>query len=359
MEARNPRTIQAMAKAYSDDLRRKLLEAHDRGEGSLRVLAKRFGVSVPWAWKISGLNIYYLHRNANAADPESWVLRTGALAEDWRGHWEAIIATKVLVAPVIVFAGLGSPVAVLIESVRLIRHALPNEATLYQVDPGERAGSRFFPELEIDASAYIQCDWGELMDQLADRVTIEQVDQLGRAADQKLREDAMHAEDVDPLLARLRSLGLVKFGKLRALWLLHEKLYSPVEASTPGLIADLVLALAMVIRVSGAHAVIMEDGLVQFTREGRIVSAYIIASGSGYRARAAVEARVGSQSRRFRNLPTPPNGVFVGGTSDAWDIELTPPGDILRGDENEHNPFPFLHVSQLRSDAGLIQRAVP
>ena len=53
MEARNPRTIQAMAKAYSDDLRRKLLEAHDRGEGSLRALAQRFGVSVPWAWKIS------------------------------------------------------------------------------------------------------------------------------------------------------------------------------------------------------------------------------------------------------------------------------------------------------------------
>ena len=53
MEARNPRTTQAMAKAYSDDLRRKLLEAHERGEGSLRELAQRFGVSVPWAWKIS------------------------------------------------------------------------------------------------------------------------------------------------------------------------------------------------------------------------------------------------------------------------------------------------------------------
>ena len=42
-----------MAKAYSDDLRRKLLEAHDRGEGSLQEWARRFGVSVPWAWKIS------------------------------------------------------------------------------------------------------------------------------------------------------------------------------------------------------------------------------------------------------------------------------------------------------------------
>lgn len=42
-----------MGKSYSDDLRRKLLEAHDRGEGSLRELARRFGVSSPWAWKIS------------------------------------------------------------------------------------------------------------------------------------------------------------------------------------------------------------------------------------------------------------------------------------------------------------------
>jgi transposase len=42
-----------MAKSYGDDLRRKLLQAHDRGEGTLEQLAARFSVSVPWAWKIS------------------------------------------------------------------------------------------------------------------------------------------------------------------------------------------------------------------------------------------------------------------------------------------------------------------
>src|SRR5580704_9251002 len=42
-----------MARAYSDDLRRKLLEAHEQGEGSLTELAKRFRVSEGWAWKIS------------------------------------------------------------------------------------------------------------------------------------------------------------------------------------------------------------------------------------------------------------------------------------------------------------------
>ncbi len=42
-----------MARAYSDDLRRKLLEAHAAGKGTLRELAERFGVSVGWAFKVS------------------------------------------------------------------------------------------------------------------------------------------------------------------------------------------------------------------------------------------------------------------------------------------------------------------
>src|ERR1035441_8097915 len=42
-----------MAKAYSDDLRCKLLTAYDRGQGSLRELAEVFSVSYDWAKKIS------------------------------------------------------------------------------------------------------------------------------------------------------------------------------------------------------------------------------------------------------------------------------------------------------------------
>jgi transposase len=42
-----------MARPYSDDLRRKLLEAYDQGQASLSELALRFGVSRGWAWKIS------------------------------------------------------------------------------------------------------------------------------------------------------------------------------------------------------------------------------------------------------------------------------------------------------------------
>ncbi len=42
-----------MASPYSDDLRRKLLGAHQRKQGSLAQLARRFDVSLGWAKKVS------------------------------------------------------------------------------------------------------------------------------------------------------------------------------------------------------------------------------------------------------------------------------------------------------------------
>jgi transposase len=42
-----------MAKAYSNDLRCKLLRAYNLGQGSLRALAELFSVSYDWANKIS------------------------------------------------------------------------------------------------------------------------------------------------------------------------------------------------------------------------------------------------------------------------------------------------------------------
>ena len=42
-----------MARTYSNDLRRKLLEAHEQGRGTLEELAEEFGVSLGYAKKIS------------------------------------------------------------------------------------------------------------------------------------------------------------------------------------------------------------------------------------------------------------------------------------------------------------------
>jgi transposase len=45
--------LDTMAEPYSNDLRRKFFQAYDRGDGSLKELAKRFGVSEDWAKKLS------------------------------------------------------------------------------------------------------------------------------------------------------------------------------------------------------------------------------------------------------------------------------------------------------------------
>lgn len=311
------------------------------------------------------INVYYLHRNVNAADPELWVLRTAALKSDWQGHWEPIIATKVLAAPVVVFAGLGTPVAVLIESTKLLRNALPTATSIYQVDPANRPDSKFFQELALDPSAYIQLGWGKLMEELSEHLSIEQIARLNDAVVQKIREDRMPYEDISDLLASLRSLGLVKLGRLRGHWLLHDKPYCPSAPNDLGLVADLLLALAMMARVSGAVSVIVEDGVVEFHREGRVVGAYIMASGRGHRGRAAVEASVESRRAQYRGRTAPPRGILVGGTSDAWTALPTPPRDIVHGDTAETDvvagstALPLFHINELRENHNRIQEVVP
>ena len=44
-----------MAGAYSNDLRRKFLQAYEKGKGTLGELAEQFGVSLGWAKKISAV----------------------------------------------------------------------------------------------------------------------------------------------------------------------------------------------------------------------------------------------------------------------------------------------------------------
>jgi len=77
-----------MARAYSDDLRRKLLEAHAGGKGTLGELAERFGVSLPWAWKVSAA-----HKRSGAVEraPQS---RHGRASRVDRGRVRALLKAK-------------------------------------------------------------------------------------------------------------------------------------------------------------------------------------------------------------------------------------------------------------------------
>jgi transposase len=62
-----------MARAYSNDLRRKFLQAYDEGEGTLEELAEQFRVSLGWAKKISA-------RRTRTGEVEAPVWRRGPVS---------------------------------------------------------------------------------------------------------------------------------------------------------------------------------------------------------------------------------------------------------------------------------------
>jgi len=71
-----------MARAYSNDLRRKFLQAYKKGQGTLAELAERFGVSEGWAKKTSAA-----YTRTGQTDLPEWrrgpASRVTAAVQDW------------------------------------------------------------------------------------------------------------------------------------------------------------------------------------------------------------------------------------------------------------------------------------
>ena len=260
--------------------------------------------------------VYYLHRNANSTNLESWVLRTSALADEWRDHWEQIIATKVLAAPTVVFVGLGSPPAVLLDTARRIRAALP-DTEFFQVDLVPRAESRVFRELNLADDHYVQRKWCGFMEDLSQRLVIEHTADLLAASHLQVKSEGLLPENVGSLLAEIGRLTLLELGRLRALWLLYKGSYRCRDEATTAHIADLVLVIANLERQSGAKARITPEAWVEFRRGNRVVSAYRLASGSGYRGPASIEALIAEIVAQEHSAAQPPLAVIATGTTAA------------------------------------------
>jgi len=308
-------------------------------------------------------NLYYLHRNANAADPETWVLRTAALDAEWKGKWEQVVAVMVLATPVVVFAGLGSPANVLIQSAKLIRNAIPNGGKAYQVDPGDPDKSAFFKALELAPDAFVRKSWCEFMEELSRRLAVEHTDRLKAAAEAMIQREKLHPEDLTPLLSRLQSIGLLNVGRLRANWLLHEKEYCAEESLARELLADLLLAAALITRVTDTQAVLCEDGVVEFRRGDRTIATHVLASGRGTRGQVAIETALRQRRRRLRDRATPLSGAIIAATLDTGNA-ITPPADVLLGDTSASIVFgptalPMFHVDSLRQDPTKCQQVAP
>jgi len=100
------------------------------------------------------------------------------------------IAERVLASPVTVFAGLGTAVGVLIDSVQRIRSMLPTKTPhVFQVDPGDRATSPFSTALQIRDEEYIRSGWVAFMEQLSQRLAREHCVAFSNAANVLMAEE--------------------------------------------------------------------------------------------------------------------------------------------------------------------------
>jgi hypothetical protein len=309
-------------------------------------------------------NLYYLHRNANTADPETWVLRTAALDTEWKESWEQVVAAMVLATPVVVFAGLGSPANVLVQSATLIRNAIPNGSKAYQVDPGDPDSSAFFQVLTLPPEAYIRKPWCEFMEELAHRLGVEHASRLKTAAEALIQRERLYPEDLTILLDRMQNNGLLNVGRMRANWLLHDKEYFAEDPLARELLADLLLAAALIARVTDTQAVLCTDGVVEFRRGDRTVATHILASGRGTRGQVAIETALKQRRRRLRDRAVPPSGAIIAGTPSGNTAPITPPADVLLGDTSASIVFgqtalPMFHVSSLRNDSTECQQVAP
>ncbi len=261
---------------------------------------------------LSMLSLVYLHRSVSSPE-ESWILCTDDLSDAWRGGWEEAITRRIVSTPVNVFVGLGSPAAVLTESVRLLRQAVPNGINVFHVDPGRLEDSQFLAALDLPPEAYVRRGWIDFMRALASRVLLEQRRRLQTACTNLTAENDWEDADVGRSLESFHSLGLVGVGQVRARLLLSGEQYTSEARTLLRLVADLVLAVGLIERETGAEGTWFPDGVVEFHLDSVPVGSAVFASGGGTVRWLALEARLADQARFRARRAVDPKVVVVSG----------------------------------------------
>jgi hypothetical protein len=302
-------------------------------------------------------NCIFLHRSVDA-DPESWVLRTSTLNDAWKNGWEQVVAQIVLPSPVVVFAGLGTPVGVLIETVKRIRQTLPEGTASVVVDPMPRAESAYASELGLGDDRYVQAGWGAFARRVSERLVAEHEAELKNACRALHDRDGLDDEGAEDLCRRASELGLLGLGRLRAQWLLSSRAYVPAQRMNVEHISDLLLALGTIERTLGASARLGEDGLVELWVDDRVVAVVRMGSGEGARRWSSLEQRIRSRQGRV-----PPTVAVVSGFVGPA-LTATPPASVVRGAAVSHSilgaegGFSILAADDIRNDPERLREAV-
>ncbi|MDA8314572.1 MAG: hypothetical protein M0010_05280 [Actinomycetota bacterium] len=299
--------------------------------------------------------VIYLHRNVNEPDADRWILRTEALRSEWQGQWEEALAQRVVSSPIVVFAGLGSPAAVLTETVSWIRERLQEQHNAYVVDPD--ATTAFKDALHLPDGSHVAITWCEFMQLLADRLSEQLRSSLRDACSGLCAEHSWNSEleHVDALCGLLFASGLVDAGRIRARWLLARESYTPDEENGRAFVADLLLGLGLAQRHSKLELAVRRNGVVELRQGDRIAGSCLPVSGKGVRRWTALEPRIMSALNRFSTYERP-SAVLMAGMQGPLPADVSPPLDLVYGsDEGDITEgrvsLQYVTVDELREDA--------
>ena len=284
--------------------------------------------------QIGTQNLVYLHRNVDAPF-EDWILRTEILDQAWVAGWEELLATKLLVAPVTVFVGLGSPARVLTDTVERITKAVPEGSHTFVVDSLGADGSTFADAIGGSPDSIFALTWTEFMNALSERVLAGQRERLERTFDELVASSDL-AESLDSAVcARLFQLGLVRLGQLRSAWLLDTRPFAAEGSDDHRLwLADLLVAIGFAEEQSNSEAVFFDDGVIEFRRENEILSSVIVAHGRGHRGWVALESHLAVKAKRLVHDPAP-SVVLVAGVNGEHRPHVSTPDSIVSNESGD------------------------
>lgn len=249
----------------------------------------------------SGRALIFLHRSVEASE-DDWVLRKSSLDEAWRDGWEEMIAAGALSAPLTLFAGLGSPAAVLTETVSRLAGLGGNE--YYLVDP--YPDNKFRAAIGDNLTAVIELGWVQLMTHLSERVVAKQAMSLRGAIAQVATDIALPAPtclDIDDFL---KGIDVLSVGRIRASWALHSRDFMPdSEDSARRAVAHLLLAIFSIAEKLEASVEVESDGVVRLLAAGHPDLYFCCGHGGGTRTAESVRARVEERQTPLSLRPQP------------------------------------------------------
>lgn len=307
--------------------------------------------------RLSTRNLIYLHRDIDSP-VEDLILRTEALEYAWRDQWEQVVAQRVLAGPVVVFVGLGSPAAVLVETTsRIVSATGKSGGIIFVVDPSDRLDSRFANAINVPPENYIRMGWGEFMSALSERLVVEHRAEIVQNCEMLITVNGFDQEEVSDVCDRLVATGILALGRIRASWMLKSSSYQSHEGGAAlHHICDLILGIVMIERLSGRKAHFAMDGLVEFRRDGYPTTA-IVCSGGGWMSAAKIQAELLKRRDNLKRQGRGPSFALIAGV-DVWP-ELATPNNIAMDEEPDNlvtgpERLRIFTVSHLRSDPALV-----